>query len=181
VRICVFLGSKFGNQPTYREQARKLGAHLAASKIGLVYGGASVGLMGEVARACIATDGEVIGVIPHRLAELEIAADFISEIKYVDTLEERERLMFNLSDGFVALPGGIGTLEEFFTAYTWNILQYHDKPIGLLNTCGYYDRLFELLDFQCQEGFIPADWLKPLILEENINMLIEKISSAVAK
>ncbi len=176
MRICVFLGSKFGNRPEYAQQAKLLGEYLATSNIGLVYGGASVGLMGEVARSAIAAGGEVIGVIPHRIADLEIAADFISDLRYVDTLEERERLMFEHSDAFIALPGGVGTLEELFTAVTWNILKYHDKPVGLLNTCNYYDRLFDMLKFQCAEGFIPNNWLEPLVLEENIEILVEKLT-----
>ncbi len=178
MRICVFLGSKHGNRPEYAEQARKLGNFLAHSNIGLVYGGASVGLMGEVAKAAVDAGGEVIGVIPHRIAELEIAAQFITDLKFVDTLEERERLMFEFSNGFIALPGGVGTLEEFFTAYTWNILKYHDKPVGLLNTCGYYDRLLEMLQFQCNEGFIPSTWLDPLLIEENAEVLVSKIQNA---
>ena len=179
MRICVFLGSKPGIRPEYTEQARQLGAHLANLNIGLVYGGASIGLMGEVAKAAVDACGEVIGVIPHRIADMEIAADFITDLRFVDTLEERERLMFEFSDAFVALPGGVGTLEEFFTAVTWNILKYHDKPVGLLNTCGYYDRLFDLLQYQCDEGFIPRNWLEPLVLEENVEPLIEKITEKI--
>ena len=176
MRICVFLGSKPGKRPEYTEQARQLGTHLANLNIGLVYGGASIGLMGEVAKAALDAGGEVIGVIPHRIADMEIAADFITDLKFVDTLEERERLMFEFSDAFV-LPGGV--LEEFFTA-TWNILKYHDKPVGLLNTCGYYDRLFDLLQYQCDEGFIPRNWLEPLVFEENVAPLIEQITKKIS-
>ena len=175
MRICVFLGSKPGKRPQYLEQAKRLAKYLADSNIGLVYGGASIGLMGEVAKTAMDAGGEVIGVIPHRLAEFEIAADFITELTLVDTLEEREKLMFELSDGFIALPGGVGTLEEFFTALTWNVLKYHSKPIGLLNTCGYYNKLLELLDFQCKEGFIPRNWLEPLIVDESVEMLVDSI------
>lgn len=178
MRICVFLGSQKGRRPEYTEQARKLGHCLAKSNIGLTYGGASVGLMGELARAAADAGGEVVGVIPHRLAKLEIAAEFISDLRFVDTLEERKRLMFELSDAFVALPGGVGTLEELFTAHTWNILRYHDKPVGLLNTRGYYDNLFRLLHFQRAEGFIPRNWLDSLILEEDVEKLIEALRTA---
>ncbi len=178
MRLCVFLGSKSGSRVQYGEQARYLGRHLAKSNIGLVYGGASVGLMGEVARASMAAGGEVIGVIPHRIAELEIAADFISELHYVETLEERENLMFNLSDGFIAIPGGVGTLEELFTAVTWNILKFHSKPVGLLNTCGYYDKLVELLDFQMAEGFIPRNWIDSLIIEADVEVLVNSVRAA---
>ncbi len=179
MRICVFLGSKKGLRPQYSAQAKVLGQCLAEANIGLVYGGASVGLMGDVARAATAAGGEVIGVIPHRIAELEVAAEFIATLHYVDTLEEREKLMFNLSDGFIAIPGGVGTLEELFTAVTWNILQFHSKPIGLLNTCGYYDRLMALLDFQMNEGFIPPNWLNSLIIEENVETLVNAVRSAM--
>jgi len=175
MRICVFLGSKKGLRPEYVDAAVYFGQCLARDNIGLVYGGASVGLMGEVARATVEAGGEVIGVIPHRIAELEIAADFIPDLHYVDTLEEREKLMFELSDGFVAIPGGVGTLEELFTALTWNILKYHNKPIGLLNTCGYYDKLMELLHFQSNEGFIPINWIDSLIVEEDVEALIRSV------
>ena len=175
MRICVFLGSKPGKRPEYREQAKHLAKHLASLDIGLVYGGASIGLMGEVAKTAMDAGGEVIGVIPHRLADYEIAAEFITELKFVDTLEEREKLMFELSDGFIALPGGIGTLEEFFTVYTWNILKYHDKPLGLLNTCGYYDKLLEFFDFQREEGFIPRGWLESVIVDRSAETLVDAI------
>ena len=178
MRICVFLGSQKGNRPEYAEQARKLGRYLANSNIGLTYGGATVGLMGELAKSATESGGEVLGVIPHRLADLEIAAEFISDLRYVDTLEQRELLMFESSDAFIALPGGVGTLEEFFTAYTWNILRYHNKPVGLLNTCGYYDKFLELLDFQRAEGFIPTRWLDMLIVEEDIETLVKTLQTA---
>ncbi len=179
MRICVFLGSQRGNRPEYSEQAQYLGRYLAESGIGLVYGGASVGLMGDLARAAMDAGGEVIGVIPHRIAELEIGAEFITDLRYVETLEERENLMFELSDGFIAIPGGVGTLEELFTAFTWNVLRYHGKPVGLLNTDGYYDRLLELLRFQCDEGFIPAYWLGFLIVEEDVEALVGSIRSSL--
>ncbi len=178
MRICVFLGSKKGVRPEYADAAIKFGQCLARDNIGLVYGGASIGLMGEVARATVEAGGEVIGVIPHRIAELEIAADFISDLRHVDTLEERENLMFELSDGFIAIPGGVGTLEELFTALTWNILRYHNKPIGVLNTCGYYDKLMELLNFQSNEGFIPTNWIDSLIIEEDVEVLIRSVCVA---
>lgn len=178
MRICVFLGSQNGNRPEYAEQARNLGRYLANSNIGLTYGGATAGLMGELAKAATEAGGDVLGVIPRRIADLEIAAEFITDLRHVDTLEQRERLMFESSDAFIALPGGAGTLEEFFTAYTWNILKYHNKPLGLLNTCGYYDKLFELLRFQRDEGFIPQHWLDMLILEEDIDTLVNALQVA---
>ena len=178
MRICVFLGSNKGGRPDYADAAIYFGQCLARDNIGLVYGGASVGLMGEVARATVEAGGEVIGVIPHRIAQLEIAADFIPDLRYVDTLEERENLMFELSDGFVAIPGGVGTLEELFTALTWNMLKYHNKPIGLLNTCGYYNKLMELLNFQGDEGFIATNWINSLIVEEDVETLIRAVCAA---
>ena len=183
MRICVFLGSQKGELDEYTMQARYLGRHLAEKGIGLVYGGASIGLMGEAARAASDIDGEVIGIIPHRIAKVEIPAENITELRYVETLEERENIMFNLADGFIALPGGIGTLEEIFTALTWNLLGYHQdrhgneiyKPFGLLNTCGYYDGLQNFMQFQASQGFVSQTLVDSIIVSENVEHLVQEV------
>ena len=178
MKFCVFLGSSSGCDVQYASAARKLGCLLALSGIGLVYGGASIGLMGELARSCTDAGGEVIGVIPERIAEIEMKAEFISQLIYVDTLAEREELMFQYSDGFIAIPGGVGTLEEFFTVSTWNALKYHDKPLGLLNTNRYYDGLLDFIKFQSEQGFVSQNWIDSLIVEEQANILVERMVRA---
>ena len=175
MRICVFLGSKFGKRTQYLEAAKSLGEYLASKNIGVVYGGASIGLMGEMAYAASKAGGEVIGVIPNNIAEVEIPPEDITRMIYTKTLAKREKIMFELSDGFIALPGGIGTLEEVFTVMAWNALQYHDKPIGLLNAGGYYNKLVELLHFQRDEGFIPQAWVDQLVVSDDIEFLVENI------
>lgn len=153
-RICVFCGSSLGKSPAYEAAARKLGQVLAKRGLGLVYGGAKVGLMGEVAESVLAVNGEVIGVIPRPLANKELAHRGLSDLRVVDSMHERKALMAELSDGFIALPGGMGTLEEFFEITTWAQLGVHSKPCGLLNIAHYYDRLIEFLDQAMQECFI---------------------------
>ncbi len=177
MRICIFLGSQKGQREQYIHAAQRMGRYLASKNIGIVYGGASIGLMGELARSASSANGEVIGIIPRVIVDIEIPESDVSEMHYVDTLEERERLMFSLSDGFIALPGGIGTLEELFTALVWNALKYHNKPIGLLNTCGYYDGLQEFLKFQNREGFVSDQILNSIIIEEEIEALVNSLIS----
>ncbi len=181
MRLCVFLGSRSGLDEQYIQAARLLGEYLAVTGVGLVYGGASIGLMGELARACSNAGGEVIGVIPHRIAKIEIPAEDITQLTYVETLAEREDLMFEYSDGFICLPGGIGTLEEFFTVSTWNVLQYHSKPVGFLNTNRYYDGLLNFLSFQKSQGFLDQSWIDSLIVEENATQLVDQMISACSK
>jgi len=153
-RICVFLGSNAGRRPAYMDAAAALGALLAREGIGLVYGGASVGLMGVLANATLEAGGEVIGIIPQRLVEKEIAHRGLSDLRVVGSMHERKALMAELSDGFVALPGGIGTLEELFEVWTWAQLGSHGKPCAVLNVEGYYDRMLAFLDHIVDEGFM---------------------------
>jgi uncharacterized protein (TIGR00730 family) len=153
-RICVYLGSNPGNNPAYVAAAKTLGRELASRGIGLVYGGSSTGLMGRLADACLAEGGEVFGVIPKRLVEKEIAHQGLTESHVVNSMHERKQLMADFSDGFITLPGGIGTLEEFFEVLTWNQIGYHAKPCGLLDVNGYYARLAEHLDRMVDEGFL---------------------------
>lgn len=152
--LCVFCGSSPGVRPEYRAAAVLLGATMARGRITLVYGGAAVGLMGAVADAALAAGGEVIGVLPRRLATREIAHSGLTRLELVDTMHERKARMAELADGFVALPGGIGTLEELFETWTWAQLGLHRKPCGLLDVAGYYTPLIRFLDASVEQGFV---------------------------
>jgi uncharacterized protein (TIGR00730 family) len=156
-RVCVFCGSRPGNRPEYLEAARRLGALLVERRIGLVYGGASVGLMGAVADAVLRGGGEVIGVIPEALVRHEVAHDYLTELRVVGSMHERKALMAELSDAVIALPGGLGTFEELFETLTWSQLGLHRKAIGLLNVGGFYDGLLALVDHAIEEGFALPD------------------------
>ena len=154
MRICVYAGSNPVAKEAYAEAAGDLARLLARRGIGVVYGGARVGLMGIIADTALADGGEVIGVMPQDLVEREIAHTGLTDLHVVGSMHERKALMAELSDGFVALPGGIGTLEELIEIYTWSQLGLHDKPMGVLNVDGYYDALAALLDHAVQEGFL---------------------------
>jgi len=153
-RICVFCGSQVGARQEYTSAAVALGTLLAQSGIGLVYGGGKIGLMGVVADAALAAGGAVIGVIPERLMNRELGHGGVTDLRVVGSMHERKALMSELSDAFVALPGGYGTFEELFEVVTWSQLGIQDKPCGLLNVDGYYDTLLALLDHAAQEAFI---------------------------
>jgi uncharacterized protein (TIGR00730 family) len=153
-RICVYAGSNPGRDPAYAESATALAELLAERGIGLVYGGGKVGLMGVIADAAMAAGGEVIGVMPQDLIDREIGHNGITELRVVGSMHERKALMAELADGFVALPGGAGTLEELIEIYTWSQLGLHRKPMGVLNVNGYYDGLAGLLDHAVEEGFL---------------------------
>ena len=153
-RICVFTGSNYGVREDYRIAAAAFGRLLAEEGIGLVYGGAAVGLMGTVADAAMAAGGEVIGVIPQALVQHEVAHPALADLRIVGSMHERKALMAELSDGFVAMPGGIGTFEEIFEIWTWAQLGSHAKPCGLLNIAGYYDKLLEFLEHSVAEAFL---------------------------
>ena len=152
--ICIFCGSSFGNDPAYKEAAHFMGATLAGKGITLVYGGGNVGLMGTVADAALEADGKVIGVIPKALVDREIAHEHLTKLHVVGSMHERKALMADLSDGFIALPGGNGTLEEFFEVLTWAQLGEHRKPCGLLNIGGYYDPLLTVFYHMVDKGFL---------------------------
>jgi len=154
--VCVFCGSRPGARPEYLELAGEVGRALAARSIALVYGGASVGMMGTMADAALAAGGRVIGVIPRALVDREIAHAGLSELLVVETLHQRKALMAELSSGFVAMPGGVGTLDELFEIITWRVLDLHHKPIGLLDTDGYWAPLAALLDHMVTERFLDA-------------------------
>jgi uncharacterized protein (TIGR00730 family) len=155
-RICVYCGSSAGADPAFAEVARGVGEHLARLGIGVVYGGGRVGMMGAVADGALAAGGTVIGVIPEKLRGKELAHMGLTELFVVDSMHARKTMMAYLSDGFIALPGGFGTLEEIFEVTTWSQLNYHMKPAGLLNVRGYFDRLIGFLDHAASEGFIRA-------------------------
>jgi uncharacterized protein (TIGR00730 family) len=175
MRLCVFCGSSSGNGPAYVEAARAFGRVLAENDIGLVYGGARVGLMGAVADAALERDGEVVGVIPRALVDREIAHTGLSELRVVQTMHERKALMAELSDGFVALPGGTGTLDEFFEVWTWAQLGIHSKPCGLLNVGGYYDGLSGFLDHLVAEGFLRHSYRAMLAIEADPPRLLRRL------
>jgi uncharacterized protein (TIGR00730 family) len=178
MRICVYTGSRHGSRPEYRSTAEAFGALLAREGIGLVYGGGRLGLMGVVADAALAAGGEVVGIIPQKLVDLEVAHSGLTELHVVGSMHERKALMADLSDGFVALPGGIGTLEELFEVWAWLHLGYHDKPCGLLNVSGFYDPLITFLDSIVTEGFLRADTRAMLFCENDGQRLLEAMRSA---
>jgi uncharacterized protein (TIGR00730 family) len=153
-RVCVFCGSKHGVRKEYTEAARAMGTALVAAGIDLVYGGGRIGLMGEVADAVLDAGGHVTGVIPERWSDREIAHDGVSDLRIVGSMHERKAMMYELSDGFVALPGGLGTLEELFEITTWSQIGLHTKPTGLLDVDGFYTPLVGFLDRLVTEGFV---------------------------
>ncbi len=165
-RVCVFCGSNVGLRPVYREAAQAIGAELARRNLGLVYGGGKVGLMGAVSDAALAAGGEVIGVIPDFLEAKEVGHRGLTELRVVRSMHERKAMMAELSDGFIALPGGYGTLEEFGEILAWAQLDLHHKPIGLLNVAGYYSALLRLFDHAVDEQFLSPS-LRALVLEES--------------
>ena len=172
-RLCVFSGSSPGAHPDYARAAHELGHALAAAGIGLVYGGASVGLMGAVADAALEAGGEVIGVIPQALVDREIAHPGLSELRIVSSMHERKALMADLADGFVALPGGMGTLEELFEVYTWTQLGLHSKPLGLLEVRDYFKQLVAFLDHTVAERFMTPEHRELLVVERRAEALLE--------
>ena len=153
-RVCVYAGSNPGNDPAFADAARTLAGVLAERGIGVVFGGGKVGLMGVIADAALAAGGEVIGVMPKALIDREIGHPGLTELQVVESMHERKARMAELSDAFVALPGGIGTLEELIEVYTWSYLGIHSKPLGLVNTDGYYDGFTAFLDHSVTEGFL---------------------------
>jgi hypothetical protein len=178
-RILVFCGSSPGRRPEYAEAAAELGRLLAGRGIGLVYGGASVGLMGAVADGALGAGGEVIGVIPRRLVESEIAHAGLSDLRVVETMHERKAMMAELSDAVIALPGGTGTLDELFEMFTWSQLGLHRKPIGLLDVARYWERLLAFLDHMVEERFIYAEHRDTLLVERDAAALLERLGSFV--
>ena len=175
MRLCVFSGSSPGRLPDYAEGAARLGEALARAGVGVVYGGSNVGLMGILADAALARGGEVIGVIPRSLVEREVAHTGLADLRVVESMHQRKALMAELADGFVALPGGLGTLEELFEVWTWAQLGHHRKPCALLNIGGYYDPLAAFLDHAVAERFVRPAHRAMLIVESDVEALLAAI------
>ncbi len=175
-RVCVFCGSNSGRRPEYVRAARELGRELARRGVGLVYGGANVGLMAEAADAVLASGGEAIGVIPRFMMRKEIAHQGLSELHIVETMHQRKACMAELSDGFVALPGGLGTLEEFCEVVTWAQLGLHPKPCGLLDAAGFYADLIRFLDHCVVEGFVRVEHRAAVISASSPGELLDRFA-----
>ena len=174
--VCVYCGSNFGERSSYLKAAQSLGTEIAERGMTLIYGGGNVGLMGAVADSVLATGGKVIGVIPQALVDKEVAHTGLSDLRVVDSMHERKSLMADLSDGFIALPGGLGTLEEFCEVATWTQLGFHKKACGLLNISGFYDGLLSFLNHATKEKFIRPEHRSIILAEEDPVKLIEKLS-----
>ena len=175
--ICVFCGSKYGDQPEFRAAAIATGQLIAKNKIELVYGGGHVGLMGALADAALGASGKVIGVMPEDLVAKEIAHKGLTELKVVKSMHERKATMSQLSEGFIALPGGYGTVEEFCEVLTWSMLGIHKKPCGLLNINGYFDDLLKFFDTASKREFISADHRALILVSNSIDNLLEQMKS----
>jgi len=174
--ICIFCGSNMGKDPVYQQGAKELGFLLAEKKIRLIYGGSDMGMMGTVADACLKNGGEAVGVIPRNLFDIEISHPNLTDLKVVDTMHERKALMSELSDGFIAMPGGIGTLEETFEILTWIQLGIQLKPLGLLNIAGFFDPLRLFLENVVEKGFLLDQHLSMLLMEENAQDLLSSMA-----
>ncbi len=180
-RICVYCGSKAGNQPEYRDAARSLARAMTGRNIGLVYGGGNIGLMGQIADSVLANNGEAIGVIPKALFRDEVAHRGLTELITMDDMHQRKAKMASLADGFIALPGGFGTLEEFFEAITWSQLKIHSKskPVGLLNVAGYYDRLHDFLCHTVSQGFIKPEHQALYTVHSDPDTLLDRMEERI--
>ena len=178
-RVCVFCGSSVGVRPAYEQAAHEMGRTLARRGIGLVFGGGKVGLMGVVADAVMAAGGEAIGVIPQTLDDREIGHTGITELRIVDSMHTRKAMMADLSDAFIAMPGGVGTFEEFFEVVTWTQLGLHRKPCGLLNVDGFYTPLSAFIDRATDEGFIRPVHRAAIVMDSDPATLLDVMSTIV--
>ena len=176
-RLAVFCGSNTGARPEYFVAARSLGILLSDRGIGVVYGGSNVGLMAALANEVLDNHGEIIGVIPRMLVQREVAHTKLADLRIVGSMHERKAMMAELCDGFIALPGGIGTLEEFFEVWTWAQLGVHEKPCGLLNVAGYFDGLLAFIDRAVDERFVRGVHREMLIVEEDARRLLARFES----
>lgn len=175
--ICVFCGSNVGRDPAYQQAAVAVGTALAKAGLALVYGGGKVGLMGAVADAALAAGGKVAGVMPRALVEREIAHAGLSELHVVESMHQRKTMMADLADAFIALPGGAGTLEEFFEQWTWALLGIHRKPCGLLNVKGYYSPLITMLQNIVAEDFVAERYVEMLVIESAIEPMLQRFAT----
>jgi len=178
--ICVFCGSSPGARLEYAASARLLGALLAERELTLVYGGGNVGMMGQLANAVLENGGEVTGIIPEAIAEMEVAHTGLSDLRVVDSMHTRKALMAELADGFIALPGGLGTLEEFVEVLTWAQLGFHAKPCGLLNVAGYYDSLLDFVNHTADQHFIQPEHRELILVDETPAALLDRMAAYVA-
>lgn len=176
-KICVYCGSSNGKNPAYKDVARQLGLEFAKRKLSLVYGGAGIGLMGAIADAVLEQGGEVIGVIPQVLVDKEVAHKRLTELKIVDSMHARKALMADLADGFIALPGGLGTLEELFEILTWAQLGLHQKPCALFNVEHYYDALIAFLNNTVEEQFVKNSHRSMLLVGDSPSAIIDQLMS----
>jgi len=179
IRICVFCGSSLGDRPQYRETAAEVGRLIVARGAGIVYGGGRVGCMGALADAALASGGEVLGVIPKKLAAREVAHAGLGELLVVDSMHERKALMAARSDAFLALPGGFGTLEELFEIVTWRQLGFHEKPYAVLNVAGYFDALLRFCDEATSAGFVRTEDRAALVSGADPVALIDDLLARV--
>lgn len=179
-KICVFTGSRHGARPAYEAAARELAHLLVQRGYGLVYGGGNVGLMTVVADAVLAQGGHVTGVIPDAMVSKEVAHQGLSDLRVVQSMHERKAMMAELSDGFIAMPGGIGTMEEFFEVLSWAQLGIHDKPSGLLNVSGYYDHLIGFVDHAMAEDFLKPEHRALLMVEAEPRNLLDRFDQFMA-
>jgi len=173
--VCVFCGSRAGSRPEYHAASERLADELVRRGLKLVYGGGDVGLMGVLAERMLARRGDVFGVIPRALVEREVAHHGVTKLHVVETMHDRKALMADLSDAFLALPGGFGTLEELFEVVTWQQLRIHSKPCGLLNTCGYFDDLLRFLDRAVAEDFLHASHRERVLVDDDPARLIDRL------
>lgn len=174
-KIAIFCGSSTGKDPVYRKACLELARLMSVHKTGLVYGGGNIGLMGVLADELLRLGGEVIGVIPQKLVDIEVAHPGLTEMHIVLTMHERKALMMKLADAFIVLPGGIGTLDEFFDILTWKQLGYHSKPISILNINNYYTQLIRLFDNLINQGFLHPSVIKSIIISNSPDELIMKL------
>lgn len=179
--IAVYCGSRFGDGPAFRAAAHALGQLIGRTGRTLVYGGGRVGLMGTVADATLAAGGHVVGVIPQALMDREVGHAGLTELHVVQTMHERKQLMATRADAFIALPGGIGTLEELYEVWSWQQLGYHDKPVALLNVDGYYDALLEFTRVTHARGFVSDAQFSALMVDDDAARLLERVCEAAAK
>lgn len=175
--ILVYCGANPGTKPIYKKTAEKLGKVFAENNIRLIYGGGSVGLMGIVADSVLANNGQVTGIIPHFLDRMEVGHKNLPEMHKVETMHERKALMEKLCDGIITLPGGYGSMDELFEILSWSQLGLHQKPVGLLNVNGFYDHLLKQLDVMVEEGFLKAENRALVIVADNIEELMDKMSN----
>jgi len=181
VAIAVYCGSRFGDSPVFEQAARAIGHAIGAAGDTLVYGGGRVGLMGAAADATLAAGGRVVGVIPQALMDREVGHRGLTELHVVQTMHERKQLMATQADAFVALPGGIGTLEELYEMWSWQQLGYHDKPVALLNVDGYYDALLAFTRVSHERGFVSKAQFEALLVDDDAARLLSRVREAAAR